>query len=508
MVDGLERSSGLRDYVGIFRRRVGYVIAIAPPILLLSIFLAFWIKPLYQATATILLQSSGVSKDVIETTVATRTEDEQIEVVQGRVLTPETLTQLVLDYDPFPDDHLSTTTQKAERIAEATTVERVDPVSFKPTSDPTNTFALHFTSPNRQRAAEVTARLAQLFLTYHQRQRVQSARDTAGFLQQQATEVNREIAAVDAELAKLKMAQGDALPELRDQNQAEIDRIGRDIDTQQSEILAAEGKESELSVQLSQLSPNLITQSGDLTDVATVRAQLAEAEQRYTPDHPEVKRLKRALEMLLTQQKSAPNPNSIIASATNPQYRVVGTELESTRRELASLRTQMARDQSRLASYQELLRRTPSVERAEADILRRRQSLQTQYQQIQDRLQNAQEAQSFETEQRGEQFVLLQAPSVPRSPVSPNRAGLISLGLLFGLGLAATAVAIAESADPSIRNVGDLPEIDAPLLATIPVIRNPSDRRRRQMLFAAVGFAYALAALAVGSVITAALRHH
>ncbi len=507
MVDKPQRTSGLGDYVGIVRRRLGYVLVIAPTILLVAIAIAFWVKPKYQATATILLQSSSVNKDVIQTTVANNTEDEQIEVVQGRVLTAGTLAQLVRDYDPYPNDHVASIEQKAERVAASTSVERVDPVSFKPTSDPTNTFSLHYINPDRQISAEVASRLAHLFLTYHQRQRVQAARDTAGFLKQQAANVSHEIEGVDAELAKLKIAQGNALPELREQNQAEIDRINRDLDGQQTEILSVEGKESELSVQLSQMSPSLITQGGDLTDVATVRAQLAEAEQRYTPDHPEVKRLKRALELLVAQQKSAPSASAIVASATNPQYVMVATELQSTRRQLASLRSQMARDQRRLEDYQELLRRTPGVERTEADILRRRQSLQTEYQQIQDRLQNAQEAQSFETEQRGAQFVMLQAPSVPRSPVSPNRPGIISLGLLLGLGLAATAIAIAESADSNIRNVGDMPDIEAPLLATIPIIRNARDRHRRQLLMAAVGLAYAVAALAVGSIIAAAMHH-
>jgi succinoglycan biosynthesis transport protein ExoP len=501
-----ERSSGLRDYVGIVRRRSVHILSIAPPVLFLFVFLAFWIKPQYQATATILLQSSSVSKEVIQSTIASNT-DEQIEQVQGRVLTLDTLTQLVHDYDPYPQDQMSVA-QKAQRVLGAVTVEPVDAVTFKPTSDATNAFSIHYTNPNRTPSAEVTGRIAQLFLTYHQRQRVQEAHDTAAFLQQQAAGVSRDIAAVDSELAKLKVSQGDAMPELRAENQASIDRTQRDLDSLQQEILASESKESQLSVQMSQMSPNLISQSGDLTDVATVRARLTEAQQRYTPDHPEVKRLQRALEMLLAQQqKSGASSSGVVASATNPQYIVASTELASTRRQLAALHAQVARDQAKLDGYEELLRRTPGVERTESDILRRRQSLQNQYQQIQDKLQNAEEAQSFEAEQRGERFVLLQAPSVPRTPISPNRPGLIAMGLLLALGLAGTAVAIAESADVNIRNVGDLPDIGAPLLATIPIIRNAQDRNRRRLIVAAVGFAYTIAILAVSSVIATALRH-
>ena len=81
-------SAGLADYVGTIRRRLVYIASIAPPILFLFIFLAFWIKPQYQATATILRQLSSMTKDVIVSTVASGSE-EQIEVIQGRVMVLE-----------------------------------------------------------------------------------------------------------------------------------------------------------------------------------------------------------------------------------------------------------------------------------------------------------------------------------------------------------------------------------------------------------------------------------
>ena len=377
------------------------------------------------------------------------------------------------DFDPYPDDTVSSVTRKAQRVLQDTSLEKVDAVTFKPTSDESNAFSLHYNNPDRDRSAAVAQRLAELFLTYDQRQRAQAAGEARVFLQQQAASVNHEIAAVDSELAKLKTSEGDALPELRDQNQGEIDRAEHEFDTLQQGILAAEDKEAQLTVQLAQMSPNLITQSGDLTDVATVRALLAEAEQRYTPEHPEVKRLKKALEQLMAQN-GGKSTGDVAATANNPQYILTATELTSVRRELLSLRAQAAKQQDKVSSYEQLLRRTPTVERTESDILRRRQSLQNEYQQIQDRLQNAEAAQSFEIEQHGERFVMLRAPVAPRSPVYPNRVGLISIGLLLGLGFAAAAVAIAESADPNVRNIGDLPQWEgAPVLGTIPIMRNP-----------------------------------
>src|SRR5580704_11284801 len=118
---------------------------------------------------------------------------------------------------------------------------------------------------------------------------------------------------VDVRIAEVKRKYGEALPELLLRNQSSVEDYQRQIDVLQQQILTAQEKESVLALQLSQMSPNLITQSGDLTDVATVRAKLSEAEQRYTPDHPEVKRLRRALETLMAQSSKSATPAGGIA---------------------------------------------------------------------------------------------------------------------------------------------------------------------------------------------------
>jgi protein tyrosine kinase modulator len=503
MITKAELAPALGEYVDVIRRRSVYLLTIIPIAILISIYLAFAIRPIYQATATILRQVSTVQRDVIQTTVASDA-DQQIEIVQGRVMTPDILQGLVGELDPYPTDKTLSVSQKAQRILEDTTLEKVDAVTLKPTVD-SNAFSLHYSNSDPTLAAAVASRLAQLFLTYNQRTRSDAARETAGFLATQSENISQQLRETDEKLASMKSLHGDALPELVQQNQASLDRTERDLDAIQQQILADEGKESMLSVQLSQMSPNLITQSGDLTDVATVRAQLAEAEQRYTPDHPEVKRLRHALETLMAQ--TPPSTNGIVAGANNPQYLMAASELNSVRATLAGLRTQAAKYREQVNEFEQLLRRTPLMEPEYVEIQRRRQSLQNEYQQIQDKLRNAESAETFESEQRGDRFSLLRAPFVPKSPVYPNRIGFILLGLLAGCALAGVAVAIAESMGTAIRSPRDLPTLDdIPLLASIPWIQNSKDRRRRRIMFVSAFALYGFAILFVASTVVSALH--
>jgi polysaccharide biosynthesis transport protein len=491
-------ATGLSAYTPILRRRGTYIAILAPAFILLAVYLSFSLTPLYQSTAIIFLEASSVDQKVVTTTVMSAAND-PIEVVQGRVMTIATLKQLIKDYDPYPGAPM-TPGEKAQQILEETQVERVDPVTFKPLQD-SNAFALRYRNPDKERAAEVTARLAQLFLDFNRKNREEAAQGAAKFLAQQASEVSKQMAAVDEEIKVFKSQHGDALPEYIQRNEASLDRVQHELENLQQQILQSEEKENLLAVQLSQTSPNMITKAGDLTDLPTVRAQYAEAIQRYTPDHPEVKRLKEALRQLQADQQSSA-AGGIAQNANNPLYMTTASQLQSVRKELQGYKAQMARKQAEAQQYEAFLRKTPGVEREYSEIMRRRTSLQNTYQAIQDKLQNARVAENFESEQGGERFTLIRAPSASKLPVYPNRIGLILLGVVLGALFSGIAVAVAESSDTNVRNVDDLPVVrDALVLAAIPRISNSRDRRMRRWRVVSWTAAYGLAIGFVGIVV-------
>src|SRR5882757_11260955 len=276
-------TGGLSGYAPILRRRAGYIAVIAPLFILLTVYLSFALTPLYQSTATILMEASSVDQKVVTTTVMSAAND-QIEIVQGRVMTIAMLKDLIKEFDPYPGSPM-TPGEKAQQILEDTQVERVDPVTLKPLQD-SNAFSLHYRNEDKERAAEVASRLGKLFLTYNQKTREQAAEGAAKFLASQAEDVSRQMRAIDEEIKVFKNAHGDALPEYIQRNEASLDRVQHELETLQQTILQSEEKEGTLAVTLSATSPNMVTGAGDMTDLATLRTQFALAQQRYTPDHP------------------------------------------------------------------------------------------------------------------------------------------------------------------------------------------------------------------------------
>src|SRR6201999_3024520 len=174
------------------------------------VYLSFALTPLYQSTATILMEASTVDQKVVSSTVMSGAND-QIEIVQGRVMTLGVLKDLIKEYDPYPGSPM-TPVEKAQQILEDTTLERVDPITLKPLLD-SNAFSLHYRNPDRDRAKEVTARLAKLFVDYNQKTREQAAQEASKFLLAQADDVSKQMQGIDEEIRVFKSQHGDALPE-------------------------------------------------------------------------------------------------------------------------------------------------------------------------------------------------------------------------------------------------------------------------------------------------------
>jgi succinoglycan biosynthesis transport protein ExoP len=494
-----ETSRGFGSYTELLRRRKNWIITIVPAVILISVYLAYTLPVQYRSTATIILEPSSIPQEFIQTTVANYA-DQQIEIISGRVMASETLKTLVQQFDPYPDATDLTLEQKAHRILTDMELQRVDPVTLEPL-EKSPAFSLHYQNPNPQRAALVTQRLAELFLTYHQRERTQAAQAAAKLISDRADELTDELRKVDVEYAELRSKHGDSLTETKERNEVNRDRAERDLEDAQRQLRVAQERQSLLAIQLNGVSPNLLAnKGGDLTDLATVRAQLADAEQRYTPDHPDVKRLRRALASLMAQQ-NARGPVGATApaiKADNPEYQRVASQLDSANKDVAALQMTVQRALADLSRYTEALHGSPEIERQYVELQRRRDSLQTQFQQVQEKLKGAEMGQRFEAEKQGEHFSEIRAPFPASSPYYPNRIGLMLLGVVLGGTIAAIAVAIAESSDATMRGARDIAASDdLPLLGGVPQILRPNDDRRRKMIWGTVCAAYVAAAILV-----------
>lgn len=480
-MNSTDTPSTLGDYVSILRRRRIYLLTVVPASLLLAVYLAFALTPSYRSSSTILLESSSIPPELVQTTVSSYA-DQQIELISRRVLTPENLESVVKATDPYPGESGLSTHDKARQVISDTTIERVDPITLE-VLDESNAFSIHYHNANPKLAARVAQQITDLFLADNRKSRSERANAAYEFLLQQSRDVERRIGEVDQRIAQFKARHGDALPEAQVRNQAAADRATGDLMDLEGRIRAAEERLALLNVELSKLNPMLGSTAGNMqTELATLQGQLADARVRYTPDHPDVKRLQRQIEAL--SAKAAADPGSARVVPTNPDYIGVQSQINAVQREIAALQQSAGRARSQIYGYEAGMAAAPTVEREYAELTRTRDVLKSQFGDIQTKLREADIARNLETEQKGDKFSQIRVPFVAATPYSPNRIGIILLGIILGGGLAVGLAALAESSDPSVRGTRDLAAITKiPAIASVPVMYNARDERRRQVFW-------------------------
>jgi polysaccharide chain length determinant protein (PEP-CTERM system associated) len=494
-----ESTQTIGDYFALLRRRKLYILTILPGTVFLAVCLAYGLPAEYQGAATILIEQpsagklvpSTVAATVLNTPTSNITPDQQIELVRRKALSHDQLRELVSRMDPYPDEKDLSAGEKAKMIFDDTTVEKVDPITYKPMPEGA-AFSIYYTNPSPLLAQKVTAELAKIFLEFNRKTRAESAAQTYQFLLGQSKQVDAAMREADQKIADFKKRYGAALPEDQARNESSVVRTQAELDDVESRIRLAEQREAQAAVQLSQLSPTMVGAVQDKTnDLATLKAQLADAELRYTPDHPDVKRLRRALQELVAAHSATTttgarpdNPDETSAST----LKTTSATLESARHDLAALRQVASRAQAQLQTLQGQLAIAPSVEKDYSTLLRNREALQSQFQQLQSKLQEAEVGKSYESADQGERFTLVRPPIIPTTAFSPNRLGLILVGFVLGGGFAIGFAVLAEGSDPTVRNYRDVREATAiPMLVAIPNLFNEADRKRRRgMLMAGV----------------------
>jgi polysaccharide biosynthesis transport protein len=251
---------------------------------------------------------------------------------------------------------------------------------------------------------------------------------------------------------------------------------------QQYQAVAASGS--------SETSPEALNK-----ELMSLRVSLADARSRYSDNHPDVialtdkikktEALKKQLDddFAALQKSSGTLPdvsqgkNDSSPNATSTPMMQMQSKLKSNRLEIENLEKQQKNLESQLSSYQARLNLTPSTEQELADVSRGYEESKTNYNSLLQKQNQSQLATSLEQRQQGEQFSILDPPSLPDKPSDPNHL-LVSLsGLGLGLTLAIVLVFLREFIDARVQSDRDLECVPAKLLVAIPRLSTPGENR-------------------------------
>ena len=479
----------IEDYISIVRYRKWLLII---PILTLTFVTAFgskFLTDIFRAQTTILVSEGDVPSDIVKTTVSDSIQ-ERVATIREQVLSESLLLNVIRSYGLYP--------AMANRPTEE--LIAVMRANVQVEQHGKNAFTISFTGTDPMVVQAVTNRLAQLFIDETVGDRVRSSKTTSEFLQQQLAELKTQLDAAEKKVADFKSTHIGTLPEEMDSNQSNLDRLHRDLTSINEQITAAEDRKVLLETQMAKLQGELFSSgSGDMVtleqQIESLEAQLNQALQTLTPEHPDVKALKAKIAQLKAQvgTQVTVGGHSYRVNAVN---RALYEQLQATSRTINGLYAQRASIQGQIGGLNARVNLSPQVQQELSALTRDYDKLREAYQDLQKKHLEAQQAAELEAQQKGRQFKIIDPARFPEKPYKPNRPQLVGLAMVIGLFLGLLAIFVTEHMDHSFRDDDELSRFTGkPVLTIIPRFSLKSDEERRARMFrlglaagAALGF--------------------
>lgn len=537
-----EQTKQLKDYIDAFGRRRRSILSVAGCIFIISVIAALFWPPTYRSTATILIEEQEIPPDLIRSTI-TSYATQRIQTINQRVMTRANLMQIIEKYDLYHDKRRRETTEDIlERMRKDVKVDMInadviDPRSGRPTPA-TIAFTLSFDGQGAEVTQKVASELTTLYLNENLKNRTEKASETFTFLSSEADKLREHITELETQLATFKEKNAGRLPELntlniqlRERTEAEL----RDIDNQ---LRSLDDRKFYVEGQLAQINPStpVIGEGGQMTldpvtqlkqlrseyinatskyspdhpdvirlrrqieglekqtgsvssspeqakELASLRSQLTAAREKYSPDHPDVVRLTKMIAAQEEALKSRPAPEKEVAKEKpdNPAYITLQAQLEGFKSQIQAYTAQRESLKAKLSEYEKRLQQTPEVERKYLVLNRDYENSVRRYQEIKAKQNEAQVGQELEKERKGERFSLIDPPQLPEKPLTPNRPAILILGFLFSIGSGLGYAAVMETMDSSVRSISDVVAVlGVPPLSVIPYLKNSDDLAREK----------------------------
>jgi succinoglycan biosynthesis transport protein ExoP len=501
-----ETQHGWEDYWDLAKRRRWWLLGLAFAGWAIAIVAGYAIPPTYKSETVILVDQPKVSSQYV-TPNLTADLQTQLQSLTQQILSRTRLLRIIDDFQLY---------RRARARGEDAAVDemrrRIEIEEIKPVGSPLElaAFKISYAAPSPKVAQDVTGRLTSLFIEENLRNQQQLSQDTTNFLESQLEDARKDLEKQEQQLQQFRSAYLGQLPEQTQSNMQILGGLQGRLDAATEALNHAEQQRLYFESLLSQYRMRQTSAASTTANTSAaampqslqqqlerLKAELAEAEAKYTPRHPDVIRIRKRIAELESlkqdaelqtnaSQKQSPDLN------TDPAELQLQSEAKANALEITNRRKEMQEVERQIEQYQGRLNLAPVREQQLAALTRNYNQSRTNYESLLSKKMQSQMATNLEKRQQGAQFRVLDAPSLPRKPFSPNRLKFAVAGLAGGFILGVLLSVTMEFLNGRVYSERDLTNITgASVIAIIPPIPTPDDlsglRRRRTLEFVIAG---------------------
>jgi len=469
------------------------VIALALPVIFK------WPKT-WQSETTILVEPQQVPPSYVPSTV-TMDAAVRLDRIEQEILSRTRLERIIEQFGLYRQERGKSQEDIVELMRNDIHVKiLVDPEqAAHPERSQSLAFRITYEGSDPSLVQEVTRQLGALFTEENLRILQRQANETTEFLDSQLTKANEDMQAKRKALREFEAQHAGTLPDqqgaifaLMGQVQSELtassDAIGRAEDRKayDQSLIAFITKNAPVDAAGNPVpGPVPGVQNLIQTQLEERKAALLDAEQKYTPRHPDVVRLKEEVAALSKLAKQPPPETTILAKGgpvvTQTDYMVnqLRSEVAQLDREIKRGTAQQLSLQAKLKNTEARLEGLPATGQMLSDLTRDYQQAEKNYEHLSEEKNTSDMAAAMEQGAKGENFRVLDPASPPDKPVKPDLLLWSILACLGGIAAGIVLGISAELRDKRINNNRDVAYyLPVPLLATIPMISQGEEKKR------------------------------
>ena len=443
-----------------------------------SVYVIYRLPAVYRAEAEILVESQRIPERFVSATVTPDLQD-RLNALSEQVLSGSRLSEMIRKYGLYKEE-------RQHLVQEELLTKIRSDITIKPTrSGPSGpgAFQISYQGSDPVIVARIANQIASFFIDENIRQRATEAEGASEFLEHQLAEAKKRLEEQEAMLSRYKLAHSGELPEqenalLSAVGQAKVQLAGVQdaLNRAQQNKVMLESSLSDAQVAAASLTQTLHAVVSEPSETGgspvppppqkeseRLSAQLAALLIRYSPQHPEVRRVRAELQRALEAEAgataaatAAAKPPATVARPVRPVPSGAAQGLAMNRERIEALKAQIAAAdkeieelnserrgiQLSLSSLESHIERLPLREQQLASVTRDYETTKAAYQSLLDKKLAADVAADMEKRQKAERFVPIEMARVPEKPIKPKRqllaagAGLLSLMLSMALAAA------------------------------------------------------------------------
>ncbi|NMT63808.1 XrtA system polysaccharide chain length determinant [Marinobacter orientalis] len=460
----------------------------------------------YESQVVIFVDDQNIIRPLMEGSAVTTEISERTSVAREMLWSRDVMSQVARDTEIFGPDADQTDGEALERRVEMLRAN----MNVRPRGD--SYFSIGYSSESSMQAFRVAQRLGQLFISENSERKRKESRNAYGFIDKQVKNYESILADVEQ---KLKRFLSENVDGTESEANARMANLRRELELAEMERTELMARAASLDSDLQNVQP--MFSQGRTADAYTRRIReketmLDELRLRYHDTYPDIVVLKEQIAELRRQRDRAAQRGELDQATSggeqlvNPLYQDISAEVAKTR---ADIRTQESRINSlqNLIAEQEMRMERIQENKAQYSELTRDMEVNEQiYNDLLKRREKARVSMHLDIEGQGLNFRMAETAQYPLGPEGPQfelfaSAGLI-LGALFPFGLVAGMLQI----DPRVRARKQLEDgIGLPVLAEIPHVRTPYEKRKDRFFTVSVSVCAVLVVAAYGGVAGAAL---